>query len=70
MTDDNSRLYGVAGTELLHDRLAPGGVVSVWAARAVPAYEAVLRGLFRDVSVLAVPVHRGEPDVVYVAVRS
>lgn len=60
-------MYDDAGTGLLAGRLAPGGVLSVWSAAAVPAYETVLRGHFRSVTCLEVPVPRGEPDVVYVA---
>jgi spermidine synthase len=67
VTEGNAALYGPAGLELLAGRLRPGGVLAVWSAGAAPAFEALLRERFTGVSVLAVQVARGEPDVVYLA---
>ncbi|MDN3356159.1 spermidine synthase [Actinomadura sp. DC4] len=67
VTEGNAALYDPA---LLAGRLRPGGVLAVWSAGAAPAFEERLRERFTDVSALAVPVARGEPDVVYLATRS
>src|SRR5262249_39273746 len=67
VTEGNAALSGPPGLDLLAGRLRPGGVLAVWSAGAVPAFEARLRERFSDVSALAVPVARGEPDVVYLA---
>jgi spermidine synthase len=67
LTEGNAALYGPAGLELLAGRLRPGGVLAVWSAGAAPAFEARLGEWFTGVSALAVPVARGEPDVVYLA---
>ena len=67
VTDANMSLYDDAGTAALAARLTPGGVLAVWSAHAVPAYEAILRKQFGAVQVFSVDVARGEPDVVYVA---
>ena len=68
VTEDNTSLYDAAGTAKLAGRLNPGGVLAVWSAHPVAAYEELLRAQFRDVKFLTVDVARGEPDVVYVAV--
>ena len=70
VTDGNSELYGAAGLDLVAGRLAPGGVLAVWSANASPAFETRLRTRFPTVEVRAVPVPRGEPDVVYLAATS
>lgn len=67
MTTGNAVLYGVDGLAVLARRLAAGGRLAVWSAAAAPAFEALLRERFVSVRVLAVPVARGQPDVVYVA---
>jgi spermidine synthase len=64
--DRNATLYDDAGTALLARHLTPGGVLAVWSAAAVPAYEDRLRRAFADVRAEQVTVARGEPDVVYV----
>ncbi|WP_131740133.1 spermidine synthase [Actinomadura roseirufa] len=69
VTPGNARLYGPAGLDLLTARLAPGGVLAVWSAAADPAFETRLRRRFSDVRAVAVPVPRGEPDMVYLARR-
>jgi spermidine synthase len=68
VSDGNARLYDTAGTSLLRARLHPRGVLAVWGAQAVPEYEQLLRARFGGVVVHEVPVARGAPDVVYVAV--
>ena len=70
VTEANAVLYGLAGLDLLAARLRPGGVLAVWSAGAAPGFEKVLRERFAGVSALAVPVARGEPDVVYLASSS
>jgi spermidine synthase len=67
VTEDNAALYGPAGLDLLAGLLRPRGVLAVWSAGAAPGFAKVLRERFTDVSELAVPVPRGEPDVVYLA---
>lgn len=64
---DNAALYGPEGLDLLASRLRPGGVLAVWSAAAVPAFEDRLRQRFTGVSARSVEVVRGEPDVVYLA---
>ena len=67
VSDSNTELYGDTGTQALLNRLAPGGVLAVWSAHAVPSYEDRLRRLAVDLEVLTVEVPRGDPDVVYLA---
>jgi spermidine synthase len=69
VTPANARLYGDAGTDLLVARLRPGGVLAVWSAGAAPAYEQRLQERLTQVRALAVPVARGEPDLVYLGRR-
>jgi spermidine synthase len=63
----NRRLYTDAGIALVRDRLRPGGRLTVWAATADAEVEARLRGRFDAVRMMAIPVARGDDDVVYVA---
>jgi spermidine synthase len=65
----NEGLYTAAGLELIAARLRPGGALAVWSAATDPAFEDRLRSRFRDVEVLETPVRRGQPDVVYVALK-
>ncbi|MGQ0837630.1 spermidine synthase [Actinokineospora sp.] len=67
---DNASLYSLSGLDLLATRLAPGGVLAVWSAAASPEFADRLGSRFEDVETLAVPVARGEPDVVFLARRS
>jgi spermidine synthase len=69
VTDANTDLYDDAGTAALRRRLTTNGVLAVWSAHEVAAYEELLRTHFRDVQARTVDVPRGEPDVVYVASR-
>jgi spermidine synthase len=63
----NRRLYTEAGIALLGDRVRPGGRLTVWAAAADAGFEARLRARFDLVRAVAIPVPRGDDDVVYVA---
>jgi spermidine synthase len=63
----NGRLYTEAGIALLRDRVRPGGRLTVWAAAADAGFEARLRARFDTVRAVAIPVPRGDDDIVYVA---
>ncbi len=63
----NAWLYGEAGLRALQARLAPGGVLGVWAAAPSPTFEVALAQHFTTVRRREVPVPRGVPDVVYLA---
>lgn len=65
--EGNTALYGPAGLDMLSAALAPGGVLAVWSAGAAPAFVAALTDRFGPVETLAVPVPRGEPDLVFLA---
>jgi spermidine synthase len=69
VTPGNARLYAPTGLDLLARMLTPRGVLAVWSAGAAPAFESLLRDRFARVEARAVPVPRGEPDVVYLAAR-
>jgi spermidine synthase len=69
VTDANAALYDDEGTRRVVAALRPDGVLSVWSANPSPAYEQRLRTQLDDVTVLEVPRHRGQPDVVYVGRR-
>ena len=68
--DRNRRLYADAGIALLRSRLRPGGRLTVWAAAADAEFEARLRDRFGAVRAVAIPVPRGDDDIVYVAESS
>ncbi len=63
----NSWLYGAEGLAAVQARLAARGVLAVWSAEQVPTFERRLRGRFREVQREEVPVARGAPDIVYLA---
>jgi spermidine synthase len=67
VTEANTALYDEAGTMLLASRLRDGGVLSVWSAARAPRYTAILDRHFESVTVQAIMVARGKPDVVMVA---
>ena len=67
VTEGNAALYGESGLDLLAGVLAPGGVLAVWSAGASPAFAARLAERFGSVETLAVPVPRGEPDLIFLA---
>ncbi|WP_407561089.1 spermidine synthase [Streptomyces sp. 184] len=70
VTEGNSGLYAPAGLAACRERLTPGGVLAVWSARPSPDFEAALRTAgFTDVRTEEIPVRRGVPDAVHLAVR-
>lgn len=70
VTENNGSLYSPSGLGACRERLGPGGVLAVWSARPSVAFEAALRAAgFREVRTLEVPVARGVPDVVHLAVK-
>lgn len=69
VVDSNADLYRDAGLDLLAGRLSPGGVLAVWSAARSEVFAAALRARFTRVEEIAVPVPRGEPDVVFLAVN-
>ncbi|MBB4793802.1 spermidine synthase [Streptomyces nodosus] len=70
VTDDNGGLYSMAGLADCARVLRPGGVLAVWSAQPSPEFERTLRNAgFRQVRTEEVPVARGVPDVVHLAVR-
>lgn len=71
VTENNGTLYSPSGLTVCRGRLNPGGVLAVWSAQPSAAFEAVLRAAgFAAVRTLEVPVARGVPDVVHVAVKA
>lgn len=70
VTDGNAGLYAPAGLAACRDRLTPGGVLAVWSARPSPEFEDALRAAgFTGVRTEEIPVRRGAPDAVHLAVR-
>jgi predicted membrane-bound spermidine synthase len=71
VTENNDSLYTPSGLSACRERLNPGGVLAVWSAQPSAAFEAALREAgFARVRTLEVPVARGVPDVVHVAVTA
>ncbi|MFI0237443.1 spermidine synthase [Streptomyces sp. NPDC016845] len=71
VTEDNDSLYSPAGLAACHARLNPGGVLAVWSAQPSANFEGTLRNAgFRAVRTEEIPVVRGVPDVVHLAVRA
>ncbi|MGW2645471.1 spermine/spermidine synthase domain-containing protein [Streptomyces sp. NPDC001393] len=70
VTDDNDTLYAPAGLAACARVLSPGGVLAVWSAEPSPEFEGTLRNAgFQQVRTEEVPVARGVPDAVHLAVR-
>ncbi|WP_420035523.1 spermidine synthase [Streptomyces sp. cg28] len=70
VTEDNDGLYSPAGLAACAARLNPGGVLAVWSAQPSANFEGTLRNAgFRRVRTEEIPVVRGVPDVVHLAVR-
>lgn len=70
VTEDNDGLYAPAGLTSCARVLRPGGVLAVWSAEPSPEFEGTLRNAgFRQVRTEEVPVARGVPDAVHLAVR-
>jgi spermidine synthase len=71
VTDDNGGLYTPEGIARCRERLAPGGVLAVWSAQPSAVFEGALRNSgFQGVRTHEIPVARGVPDVVHLAVRA
>jgi spermidine synthase len=69
VTDDNGSLYSASGLARCARVLKPGGVLAVWSAEPSPEFEGTLRNAgFRQVRTEEVPVARGVPDVVHLAI--
>ncbi|MER7516180.1 spermidine synthase [Streptomyces sp. NPDC126499] len=70
VTEDNESLYSAEGLAACAARLNPGGILAVWSARPSADFEESLRNAgFSGVRTEEVPVARGVPDVVHLAVR-
>ncbi|QDO00720.1 spermidine synthase [Streptomyces sp. S1A1-8] len=69
VTENNTGLYGPAGLASCARVLKPGGVLAVWSAQPSPEFEGTLRNAgFHQVRTEEIPVARGVPDVVHLAV--
>ncbi|WP_405906688.1 MULTISPECIES: spermidine synthase [unclassified Streptomyces] len=70
VTEGNESLYSKAGIASCARALRPGGVLAVWSAQPSPEFEGTLRNAgFKRVRTEEIPVARGVPDVVHLAVR-
>ncbi|WP_307680211.1 spermidine synthase [Streptomyces sp. V4I2] len=70
VTEGNGGLYSEAGLASCARMLRPGGVLAVWSAQPSPEFEGSLRNAgFQRVRTEEIPVARGVPDVVHLAVR-
>ncbi|MFE9878989.1 spermidine synthase [Streptomyces sp. NPDC005784] len=70
VTEGNAGLYGKSGLASCARALRPGGVLAVWSAQPSPEFEESLRNAgFHRVRTEEIPVARGVPDLVYLAVR-
>ncbi|MFF0793329.1 spermidine synthase [Streptomyces spiralis] len=70
VTEGNDGLYTPPGLASCARVLTPGGVLAVWSARPSPEFEGTLWNVgFQQVRTEEIPVARGVPDVVHLAVR-
>lgn len=70
VTEGNDSLYSPAGLTSCARVLRPGGVLAVWSAQPSPEFERTLWNAgFQQVRTEEIPVARGVPDVVHLAVR-
>ncbi|MEV6479274.1 spermidine synthase [Streptomyces sp. NPDC051576] len=70
VTEGNDNLYSPAGLASCARVLRPGGVLAVWSAQPSPEFERTLWNAgFKQVRTEEIPVARGVPDVVHLAVR-
>ena len=70
VTEGNDSLYSPAGLTGCAGVLRPGGVLAVWSAQPSPEFEETLCNAgFQQVRTEEIPVARGVPDVVHLAVR-
>ncbi|MET9389595.1 spermidine synthase [Streptomyces sp. NPDC006624] len=69
VTEDNGNLYSGTGLADCARVLRPGGVLAVWSAQPSPEFEETLRNAgFQQVRTEEIPVARGVPDVVHLAI--
>ncbi|MER5227554.1 spermidine synthase [Streptomyces flaveus] len=69
VTEGNESLYSAAGLAACARLLRPGGVLAVWSAQPSSDFEGTLRNAgFQQVRTEEIPVARGVPDVVHLAV--
>ncbi|MDQ0774549.1 spermidine synthase [Streptomyces aurantiacus] len=70
VTQGNESLYSEAGLTACARVLRPGGVLAVWSAKPSPDFaRTLLNAGFQQVRTEEIPVARGVPDVVHLAVR-
>jgi spermidine synthase len=70
VTEGNESLYSAAGLASCARVLRPGGVLAVWSAQPDPVFEGTMGNAgFQQVRTEEIPVARGVPDVVHIAVR-
>ncbi|MEU6145997.1 spermidine synthase [Streptomyces sp. NPDC047081] len=70
VTEGNDGLYSASGLAGCARVLRPGGVLAVWSAQPSPEFEGTLWNAgFQQVRTEEIPVARGVPDVVHLAVR-
>ncbi|MFJ6724752.1 MULTISPECIES: spermidine synthase [unclassified Streptomyces] len=70
VTEGNDSLYSPAGLAACARVLRPGGVLAVWSAQPSAEFEGTLGNAgFQQVRTEEIPVARGVPDVVHLAVR-
>jgi spermidine synthase len=70
VTDGNVGLYAPEGLAACQERLAPGGALAVWSAQPSAAFEKTLKTAgFTQVQTIEIPVIRGVPDVVHLALK-
>ena len=70
VAEDNDSLYTPGGLAGCARVLRPGGVLAVWSAKPSPEFEGTLWNAgFQQVRTEEIPVARGVPDVVHLAVR-
>ncbi|MFF0966412.1 spermidine synthase [Streptomyces sp. NPDC003703] len=71
VTEGNGELYAPSGLASCARVLRPGGVLAVWSAKPSPEFEGTLWNVgFQQVRTEEIPVARGVPDVVHLAVRA
>lgn len=70
VSESNDSLYSPTGLASCARVLRPGGVLAVWSARPSAEFEETLGNAgFQQVRTEEIPVARGVPDVVHLAVR-
>lgn len=70
VSEGNENLYSPAGLASCARVLRPGGVLAVWSARPSAEFEETLGNAgFQQVRTEEIPVARGVPDVVHLAIR-